>query len=186
MFEFEYSVRALILLRPDRNPTVNHHASTPRISWDTFECSIPAAPAALRALGKAVDDSGLDKCLTELIKLRVSQINGCAYCIQYHLNQARRQGVPDHQLDLVAAWRDAGAFTVRECAALAWAEALTGMAGSHVPDSAYDTLQSLFQEVEIVALTTAIATINAWNRIAGTLRFTPPIPSQAHASGSAA
>lgn len=164
---------------------MNTDASTPRISWDVFEHNLPTAPAALRALGKAVDDSGLDKRLTELIKLRVSQINGCAYCIQYHLNQARRLGVPDHQLDLVAAWRDAGVFTARECAALAWAEALTGMAGSYVPDSAYDALKPLFQEVEIVALTTAIATINAWNRIAGTLRFTPPIPSQAHPSRSA-
>jgi len=159
------------------------HASTPRISWDAFERSLPAAPAALRALGKAVGDSGLDKCLTELIKLRVSQLNGCAYCIQYHLNQARRQGVPDHQLDLVAAWRDAGAFTVRECAALAWAEALTGMATAHVPDSAYEALNPVFQKAEIVALTTAIATINAWNRIAGTLRFTPPIPSRPHPRG---
>ncbi|MHB1670297.1 carboxymuconolactone decarboxylase family protein [Thiomonas sp.] len=130
---------------------MNTDASTPRISWDAFEHNLPTAPAALRALGKTVDDSGLDKRLTELIKLRVSQINGCAYCIQYHLNQARRLGVPDHQLDLVAAWRDAGVFTARECA----------------------------------ALTTAIATINAWNRIAGTLRFTPPIPSQAHPSRSA-
>ena len=165
---------------------MNTLESTPRISWDTFERSIPAASAALRALGKAVDDSGLDKRLTELVKLRVSQINGCAYCIQYHLNQARRLGVPEPRLDLVAAWRDAGVFTQRECTALAWAEALTGMAGSHVPDSAFDALQPLFHEVEIVALTTAIATINAWNRIAGTLRFTPPIPSQTHTSGSAA
>ncbi len=165
---------------------MNPHTSTPRISWDAFECSLPAAPAALRALGKAVDDSGFDKRLTELIKLRVSQINGCAYCIQYHLNQARRQGVPDHQLDLVAAWRDAGVFTARECAAMAWAEALTGMAEAHVPDSTYDALKSLFHEVEIVALTTAIATINAWNRIAGTLRFTPPIPSRPHLCGEVA
>ncbi|EQD64494.1 alkylhydroperoxidase like protein, AhpD family [mine drainage metagenome] len=79
-----------------------------------------------------------------------------------------------------------GVFTVRECAALAWAEALTGMAGSHVPDSAYDALKPLFQEGEIVALTTAIATINAWNRIAGTLRFTPPIPGGTRLSRSAA
>ena len=165
---------------------MNPHTSTPRISWDAFECSLPAAPAALSALGKAVDDSGFDKRLTELIKLRVSQINGCAYCIQYHLNQARRQGVPDHQLDLVAAWRDAGVFTARECAAMAWAEALTGMAEAHVPDSTYDALKSLFHEVEIVALTTAIATINAWNRIAGTLRFTPPIPSRPHLCGEVA
>ena len=159
---------------------MNTLESTPRITWHAFESSLPAAPVALRALGKAVDDSGLDKRLTELIKLRVSQINGCAYCIQYHLNQARHLGVPEHQLDLVSAWRDAGIFTAREYAALTWAEALTGMAGSHVPDSAYDALKPLFEDAEIAALTTAIATINAWNRIAGTLRFTPPIPSRPH------
>ena len=148
-----------------------------------------AAPAAFRAmltLQQQADRSALAPRLLHLVKLRASQINGCAYCIQYHLNQARRLGVPEPRLDLVAAWRDAGVFTQRECTALAWAEALTGMAGSHVPDSAFDALQPLFQEVEIIALTTAIATINAWNRIAGTLRFTPPIPSQTHTSGSAA
>ncbi len=164
---------------------MNTLESTPHIDWDVFERNLPAAPAALRALGKAVDDSGLDKCLTELIKLRVSQINGCAYCIQYHLNQARHLGVPENQLDLVSAWRDAGIFTAHECAALAWAEVLTGMAKAHVPDSTYDALKLLFQEAEIAALTTAIATINAWNRIAGALRFTPPIPRRARPDGSA-
>ena len=161
------------------------NASMPRISWNTFECSLPAVPTGLRALAQTVREAGLDQRLTELVKLRVSQINGCAYCIQFHLNYARRLGMPDHQLDLVAAWPDAGVFTARECAALAWAEALTRMAEAHVPDTVFDALKPWFHEDEIIALTTAVATINAWNRIAGALRFTPPIPQEAIRSEAA-
>jgi len=148
----------------------------PRIIWNDFDLTAPAVTIALRALGQAVDDSGLDKSLVELIKLRASQINGCAYCIQYHLNVARRLGVVPAKLDLVAAWREAGVYTVRERAALAWAEALTLMAGRHVSDAIYTELQAQFSEIEITFLTAAIGAINAWNRIAGALQFAPSIP----------
>jgi AhpD family alkylhydroperoxidase len=147
----------------------------PRIDENQYYQTAPGATAALLALGKAVDDSGLDKPLTELIKLRASQINGCAYCLQYHLNVARKLGVSSVKLDLVAAWRDAGVFTPRELAALAWTEALTLMAEWSVSDAVYAELQEQFSASEIVFLTTAIANINAWNRIAGALRFTPPV-----------
>lgn len=150
----------------------------PRISWNDFDRSAPAVTVALRALGQAVDDSGLDKSLTELIKLRASQINGCAYCIQYHLNLARRVGVVPAKLDLVAAWREAGIYGARERAALAWAEALTRMAERHICDAVYTELQAQFSETEIAFLTSAIGTINAWNRIAGALQFAPPVPSE--------
>ena len=150
----------------------------PRISWNDFDRSAPAVTVALRALGQAVDDSGLDKSLTELIKLRASQINGCAYCIQYHLNLARRVGVVPAKLDLVAAWREAGIYGARERAALAWAEALTRMAGRHICDAVYTELQAQFSETEIAFLTSAIGAINAWNRIAGALQFAPPVPSE--------
>lgn len=146
----------------------------PRIAWSDFEHMIPEVPAALRAMGQAVDGTGLDKHLTELVKLRVSQRNGCAYCIQFHLNLARKLGVAQRKLDLVAAWRDAGLFSARECAALAWAEALTGMAQQHITDAAYADARQQFSAAEMAALTTAVATINAWNRIAGALQFTPP------------
>ena len=150
----------------------------PRISWNDFDRSAPAVTVALRALGQAVDDSGLDKSLTELIKLRASQINGCAYCIQYHLNLARRVGVVPAKLDLVAAWREAGIYGARERAALAWAEALTRMAERHICDAVYTELQAQFSETEIAFLTSAIGAINAWNRIAGALQFAPPVPSE--------
>ncbi|KAB2967886.1 MAG: carboxymuconolactone decarboxylase family protein [Zoogloea sp.] len=125
-------------------------------------------------MGKAVDDSGLEKPLTELVKLRVSQINACAFCLQYHLNLARRAGVPATKLDLLAAWRDAPMFDQRERAALAWAEALTGMAGQPIEDSARQRVAELFSPTELAFLTAAIASINAWNRIGGGLGFTPP------------
>lgn len=149
---------------------------TPRIAWADFERMVPDVPVALRAMGQAVDGTGLDKHLTELVKLRVSQRNGCAYCIQFHLNLARKLGVAQQKLDLVAAWQDAGLFSARERAALAWAEALTGMAQQHIADAIYADVRQQFNTDEMAALTTAVATINAWNRIAGALRFTPPTP----------
>ena len=147
----------------------------PRIEENQYYQTAPAVSAALLALGKAVDDSGLDKTLTELIKLRASQINGCTYCIQLHINASRKIGVPSAKLDLINAWRNAGVFTPRERAALAWTEALTLMAGNSVSDAIYVELQEQFTESEIAFLTAAIANINAWNRVAGALHFTPPL-----------
>ncbi|MHB1586095.1 MAG: carboxymuconolactone decarboxylase family protein [Acidiferrobacteraceae bacterium] len=150
----------------------------PRIIRTDYDRTAPAVTVALRDLGQAVDDSGLDKSLIELIKLRASQINGCAYCIQYHLNVARRLGVVPVKLDLVAAWREAGIYSARECSALAWTEALTLMAEYPVSDTVYTELQAQFSETEIAFLTAAIGAINAWNRIAGALHFAPPVPSE--------
>ena len=141
-----------------------------------FEHAAPGVIAALRMLGKAVDDSGLDKSLTELLKVRASQINGCAFCLQFHLNLARKLGLAPAKIDLVATWREADVFSARERAALAWTEALTLMAQQHVADALYAELQAEFTESEIAFLTAAVGTINAWNRIAGALQFSPPIP----------
>lgn len=151
-------------------------AHIPRISRADYDDLAPAAVAALRALGKAVDDSGLEKTLTELIKIRASQINGGAFCIQFHLNMARKLGVEAAKLDLLAAWRETGVYSERERAALAWTEALTRMGRHSVTDTAWTQLQSQFSRSEIAFLTTSIGTINAWNRIAGSLHFAPPVP----------
>src|ERR1700678_2152026 len=99
--------------------------TSPRMEFAEFDQKAPAARAALSALSKAVDDSGLEKALTELIKIRASQVNGCAFCVQFHLNAARKAGVSQTKLDLVAVWRDTGVFSAHERAALAWTEALT-------------------------------------------------------------
>lgn len=149
------------------------------LSYEQFDVIAPGARAALQAMGKAVDDSGLEKGLTELIKLRVSQINGCAFCIQFHLNIARRLGVAAAKLDLVAAWRDAGVFSARELAAFAWAEHVTKLDDGEATERLRALLHAQFSEAEVVHLTVAIANINAWNRIAGTLHFPPPIPRSA-------
>lgn len=142
-------------------------------SYAGFQNLAPAATRALLALGQSVD-AGLDKGLIELVKIRVSQINGCAFCTAYHIALARRLGVDAGKIDLVTVWRDAGLFTPRETAALAWAEQLAAMAGGPVPEQALARLGAAFAPDEVVHLTVAIAAINAWNRIAGGLRFPPP------------
>ncbi len=157
-------------------------ASSPRIGYEAFGDIAPGVRAALTALGKAVDDSGFDKSLSELLKLRVSQINGCAFCIQFHLNIARKLGVPAVKLDLVAAWEEAGIYSAREMAALAWAEALTSSPGSAATDALYARVRQEFSESELAFLTAAIANINAWNRIAAPLRFAVPLPRPAGAA----
>ncbi len=150
-----------------------------RLSYEEFERIAPGARNALLAMGKAVDESGLEKSLTELVKLRVSQINGCAFCVQLHLNVARRLGVLAAKLDLIAAWRDAGVYSARELAALDWAEDVTKLRHGEAPGHLRAELDAHFSEDEVVHLTVAIANINAWNRIAATLHFPPPIPRSA-------
>lgn len=145
----------------------------PHISADRFGEIAPAAYAALLALGKAVDDSGLDKRLTELVKIRASQINGCAFCTQFHLNIARKLQIEPVKLDLAVVWRDVGVFSPRERAALEWTEHLVRMPSAPVPEEAYQDLRRHFSEQEAAHLTIAIANIVAWNRIAGALRFEP-------------
>lgn len=128
------------------------------------------------SLGKAVDDSGLEKRLTELVKLRVSQINHCAFCLQFHLNIARRLRIDPIKLDLLATWRDAGVFDARERAALAWAESLTLCSSTPVDDLARSMVLTHFSRDEFVFLTATIGSINSWNRLGAGLGFAPPPP----------
>ena len=146
-----------------------------RIRWSEYEHAAPSTIVSLRALGKQIDDSGLEVSLTELLKVRASQLNGCAYCLHIHLARAREAGIVQAKLDLVATWREVDLFTARERAALAWTEALTLMAQQSVADSVYAKLQEQFSTSEMAYLTAAIGLINAWNRIAGGLRFAPVI-----------
>ena len=158
--------------------------SNVRIPYDTFQKTAPSAQAALLAMGKAADDSGLDKKLIELVKLRVSQINNCAFCLQIHLNVARKLGVAQEKLDLVATWHEAGIFSEKEGAALAWAETLTRLADRSVPDEAYDAVRRQFSEEQVIFLSVAIGTINAWNRLGAAFRFAPPIPRRVAAAAA--
>ncbi len=149
----------------------------PPHTGDSFREAAPDAYRAMIALGDSVDHATLEESTTELVKIRVSQINGCAFCLQLHLNIARRIGVPESKLGLVAVWPETvDVFTPRETAALAWAEQLARMPVASVPETAWPALRAHFTEHEATHLTVAIANINAWNRIAGALRFPPPIP----------
>ncbi|MGD9845655.1 MAG: carboxymuconolactone decarboxylase family protein [Variibacter sp.] len=145
-------------------------------SYEEFRRTAAPIYAALTAIGKAVDDTGLEKSLTELVKLRVSQINGCAFCMQHHLTVARHAGVAAEKIDLLAGWRDAGIFSERERAALGWAESLTGIAQSHPDAAALATAQKHFSHDELLFLTVAIGQINMWNRIGAGLHLPPGLP----------
>lgn len=147
----------------------------PRIGRATFRRLSPDAVAALLALDQAVSASGLDPGLVELVKLRASQVNGCAFCIQHHLTIARTLRVSREKLDLLAAWPDAGVFSPRERAALAWTEALTEVTLG-ISDEDYEDVREHFSEAQLAHLSVAIATINAWNRISVGFRFAPEPP----------
>jgi AhpD family alkylhydroperoxidase len=146
-----------------------------RVSYQTFTKAVPNVYAGLSSLGKAISESSLEQELVELTEIRASQMNGCAFCLQFHLNAARKLGVSGEKLDLVAVWREAGIFSARELAALAWTEELTALGANGPSDVAWTALREQFSEEEAIFLTAAIGTINSWNRIGASLRFTPPI-----------
>ncbi len=148
----------------------------PRLEWTTFQEMVPEVSTGMATVVHALHRSGLEADLIELVKVRVSQLNGCAFCVQFHLNIARKLGVAAEKLDLLATWRDAGIFSERENAALEWAELVTLLAQHHTDDEAHARVLKHFSEHELAFLTTAIGQINFWNRIAAPFRFTPPIP----------
>lgn len=115
----------------------------------------------------------LDLKLLSLVKLRASQINGCAFCLDMHAHEARADGEAQQRLDILPAWRETNLFDERERAALAWTEALTRIADTHAPDEAYEALRAEFSEAECVNLTLAIGLINSWNRLAIGFRKMP-------------
>lgn len=124
-------------------------------------------------LEKYVHGSGLEQTLYELVKTRASQINGCAFCLDMHTKDARKNGESEQRLYALSAWRETPFYTERERAALAWTEALTLISENDVPDSLYKATREHFSEEEIVALTMAIIAINGWNRLAISFRTVP-------------
>jgi len=138
-----------------------------------FYGASPEAIKALSALEGAVNKLGLEPALLELVKLRASQINGCAFCVDMHSSDARKAGETERRLHGVTVWRETPFFTERERAALGWTEALTQLSLTHAPDADYDALKAQFNDKEMVDLTLAISTINAWNRFAVGFRKMP-------------
>ena len=142
----------------------------------------PGIMKAMIELEKTVAASGLEYSLYELVRIRASQINGCAYCIHMHTLDARRAGETEERIYLVSAWRESPLFTPRERAALAWAESLTLVARTGAPDEDFEALRGHFTQEEIVALSMAINTINLWNRIAVGFRSVHPVESNVSAA----
>jgi AhpD family alkylhydroperoxidase len=149
-----------------------------RSEYKDFMTRAPDAYEIVRNLGQLAAKAGLDKQLLELIKLRASQINGCAFCLQLHLNIARKLGVPSEKLDLLGVWRETDVFSLREKAALAWTEVLTELNDEKARAEAGAALPEHFTQDEIMFLTVTIGTINQWNRVGIGLSFPPPVPKR--------
>jgi AhpD family alkylhydroperoxidase len=146
----------------------------------------PAGMSALRRLDSYVRESDLEPSLLELVKLRASQINGCAYCVDIHAKEARARGETEQRLFAISLWRETPFFSERERAALAWTEATTLISTEGVEDDLVQSMRKHFTEKELVDLTLGVMAINGWNRIA--IAFRPPIgghsPSEARQQGA--
>ena len=151
----------------------------PRMNY--FQAA-PESIKALLALETQITTSGLEQSLIELVKTRASQINGCAYCINMHTQDARKHGETEARLYLLNAWRETPVYTERERAALAWTEAVTLISETHAPDELYQAVRAQFSETETVNLTMLIATIYAWNRLAISFRAVPQVKTSANAA----
>jgi AhpD family alkylhydroperoxidase len=154
-----------------------------RSEMKDFKALAPEAYDIVAALGQAAAKAGIDKQLLELIKLRASQINGCAFCVQFHILQGESLGIALDKLNLVVVWRETPLFSPRERAALAWTEALTLLTAG-VSDEVYAQARAEFSEQELTYLTSAIASINVWNRFGVAYRWSPP--ARPHAVRAAA
>jgi AhpD family alkylhydroperoxidase len=133
----------------------------------------PDAMKAMMGLEQQIAGSGLEKPLVELVRLRASQINGCAYCVDMHSSDARKAGESERRLATLVAWRETPFFSDRERAALEWTETVTLVAQSHVPDAVWEQVKPHFTPEELVNLTLLVSTINAWNRFAIAFRKLP-------------
>lgn len=149
-----------------------------------FYQAAPDTIKTLTTLEAQIQASGLEQSLIELVKTRASQINGCAFCINMHTQDARKRGETEQRLYLLNAWRESPVYTDRERAALAWTEAVTLIAETRAPDDVYNEVRAHFSEAETVNLTMLIATINSWNRLAISFRAVPPTKVSAAATAA--
>jgi len=148
-----------------------------------FAAAAPDAYKAVAALDRyVVKESGLPRRLIHLIKLRASQINGCAYCVDMHVKEARHDGLGEQWINLVSVWQESPVYTPEERAVLGWTEALTLVAATRAPDADYEALRAHFSEAEITKISVAIGLINVWNRLAVGMRKQHPIDAEAKAA----
>lgn len=146
-----------------------------------FYAAAPELMKAITALSQASEQSGLERSLLHLVKLRASQINGCSYCVEMHSREAREDGETEQRLYLVAAWRESPLFTARERAALAWTETVTKLSQGPIGDEPYQEARFEFSEAELTKLTVAIGVINVWNRLCASFHAIHPMPKKAAA-----
>jgi AhpD family alkylhydroperoxidase len=146
----------------------------------------PEAYAALTGVERYIQTCGLERSLIELVKMRASQINGCAFCLDMHSRDARRHGETEQRLYLLNAWHEAPGYSERERAALAWTDCLTQVASRGAPDAEYEALTRQFAPAEIVNLTTLIGMINLWNRLAIGMHMQPALGHAGAAQAKAA
>jgi AhpD family alkylhydroperoxidase len=144
----------------------------PRFDINAVE---PASFKAIMGLEMYVQKSGIEKRYIDLAKIRTSQINGCAYCVDMHTKEAKKAGFSDQWIALIAVWKESALYDDKERAVLNWAESLTNVSVTGIPDADYEQLRKHFGEAEIAKLSTAISTINVWNRMALALRLQHPI-----------
>ena len=142
----------------------------------------PETVKALRAVEAQILASGLEKSLIELVKTRASQINGCAYCVDMHVKEARRDGLSEQWINLISTWHEAQVYSDAERAVLGWTDALTLVAQTRAPDADYETLRAHFSEADIAKMIVIIGTINLWNRIAIGSRSAHPVDAGAKAA----
>ena len=138
-----------------------------------YRKGFPEGIGGILNLEKIIRESGLESSLYELIKIRASQMNGCAYCLDMHTKDARAAGETEQRIYALPAWRETPFYTPRERAALAWTEALTNIQQGHAPDEVYEDVRREFDEASLARLTLAITQINTWNRIAIAFRLEP-------------
>ncbi len=150
-------------------------ATQKRLTSEQVKALVPTLYPAIVALGETAESAGLERDLLELSNLRASQINGCAYCVHYHISNLRELGVPPEKIDLVVVWEEAGIFSERESAVLVWTEALTRIADARVPDETYARVSSVLTDQELVTLTASVCAINVWNRLSISFRFPPEV-----------
>ena len=143
----------------------------------------PEAYQAVSALGRyVVKESGLAPGIIHLIKIRASQINGCAYCVDMHVKEARRDGFGEQWMHMISVWRESPVFTDKERALLGWTEALTLISETRAPDEDFEAMKQHFSDEEIFKITVAIGTINVWNRIAVGFRSQHPVERRSEAA----
>jgi AhpD family alkylhydroperoxidase len=152
---------------------LTHHEKAMTKRRLDYAKAAPDAMEAMCALQKYADECGLERSLLELVKIRASQINGCAYCIDLHTREARALGDTEQRLYALSVWREAPFYTDRERAGLAWCEAITQISEGHAPDEVFEQARAQFTDEELVKLTLATIAINGWNRLAIGFRKVP-------------